>query len=89
MKRLFLLIALLMTLALPALGEELPQEVSALLKSTHPEHALTQVVSGGNPAIAVMSQGDSHVLCITVTFPADAEAEWGLCFEGMVASIAF
>lgn len=32
---------------------------------------------------------DSHVLCITVTFPADAEAEWGLCFEGMVASIAF
>ena len=32
---------------------------------------------------------DSHVLCITATFPADAEAMWGLCFESMVASIAF
>lgn len=32
---------------------------------------------------------ESHVLCITVTFPAEAEAEWGVCFEGMVASIAF
>ena len=32
---------------------------------------------------------ESNVLCITVTFPAETEAEWGLCFEAMVAGIAF
>lgn len=81
MKRLFLLIFLLMTLALPALGEELPREVSALLKSAHPEHALTQVVSGGSPAIAVMSRGDSHVLCIAEK----KDSAWALTVDNPTA----
>lgn len=81
MKRLMLLCCLLLCLTLPALAEELPLQVQTLLQEAHPGYTLAEVVSLQNPAIAVMSQGDSHVLCIAE----EKAGQWVLAVDNPTA----
>lgn len=81
MKRLLLLMCLLLTFARPALAEELPDEVTALLSAAHPDHTLAQVVSAYEPVIAVLSKEDEHVLCIAEKH----SGEWALTVDNPTA----
>lgn len=64
LKKLLILLGALLMLTLPAFAEDIPADAVALMQSAHPRHTLTQVVSASEPVIAVMSEGEHHVLCV-------------------------
>lgn len=64
LKKLLILLGTLLMLMLPAFAEDIPADTAALMQSAHPRHTLSQVVSASEPVIAVMSEGEHHVLCV-------------------------
>lgn len=64
LKKVMILLGVLLMLTLPAWAEEIPAEAARLMQAAHPQYTLTQVVSASEPVIAVMSEGEHHVLCV-------------------------
>lgn len=80
-KSMFLIILWLLCTGCACAEAELPREVSALLESAYPDHAVVETEQWGPTAAAVLSSGERYVLCIAER----QHDEWVLTIDSSTA----